>query len=155
MRRYKQEITDKNEIEKILRSAEVARIALNRKDSAPYILPMNFAYEGGIFYFHCAPVGTKLELIKEDPRISIEIEAVGGLEKAGTGNPCDWGMEYRSVIAEGSAVMLDDFEAKKAALELIVARFSDENTAAMTEAAIRAVAVFSVRAEKISAKQSD
>ena len=155
MRRFKQEITDKNEIEEIIKGAEVARLAINRKGSAPYIVPMNFGYREGVFYFHCAGEGLKLDLIREDPRVSVEVDEVRSIVKNGNGDPCSWGMNYRSVIATGTAGFITDFDRKKEALELIIARFVDENTAPLAEIEIRAVQVFSVAAEVITAKRSD
>jgi len=155
MRRYKQEITDKNEIENIIAGAEVARLAVNRKEGAPYIVPMNFGYEADTFYFHCAGAGLKLDLLKSDPRVCIEIEDGISIEKGGETDPCRWGMNYRSVIATGRAEFITDLKTKTAALKSIIAKFADVDTHLMPEKAIAAVTVFKVNVDELTAKASD
>jgi hypothetical protein len=154
MRRYKQEITDKTEIDKILADAEVARLAVNR-DGAPYVVPMNFGYAEGTFFFHCAGAGLKLELLKADPRVCIEVENSSSFEKAGNTDPCSWGMDYKSVVATGIAEFITDFDEKAAALKSVITKFADVESAPMSEKSINAVTVFKVIIDELTAKQSD
>ena len=153
MRRSRQEITDKKEIDDIIMSSQTARIAVNR-EGCPYIVPMNFAYSDSVFYFHCASEGLKLDLLKSDPRICIEIDIEKGLKADNPENPCSWGFIYRSVIAEGKAEFIEDIEQKRIALNLIVNRFSERELPPDAENAIRSVTVFRVRAESMTAKRS-
>ncbi len=153
MRRSKQEITDKTEIEEIIRNAVTARLGLNR-DGAPYIVPMNFGYEDGTFFFHCAAEGLKLELLKKDPRVCVEIDEASGLIKNSADKPCDWGISYRSVIATGTAKVLDEADAKKHGLQIILRQFEKGAIPEMSESSIAATVVFAVRAETLTAKKS-
>ena len=71
------EITDINEIEDILRTARVCRIALI--DGAyPYIVPMCFGYDltGDKLeiYFSCKEKGKKMELIRSNGKAAFEID---------------------------------------------------------------------------------
>ncbi|MBI9108206.1 MAG: pyridoxamine 5'-phosphate oxidase family protein [Spirochaetales bacterium] len=154
MRRNKQEITDKSEIERIITVAEVARLAINREGGAPYIVPMNFGYEGGTFYFHSAGAGLKLDLLKADPRVCIEVENLSTFKKDGKDSPCDWGMDYKSIIATGRAEFITDFDEKAKALKAVIAKFADEQAFPMSEKAVNAVTVFKVEAPRLSAKRS-
>ena len=67
MRRKDREITDFNEIVKIMEKCDVCRLALN-DDDYPYILPVNFGMkvDNGkvILYFHGANQGRKYEILK-------------------------------------------------------------------------------------------
>ncbi len=154
MRRNKQEITDKNEITEIINRAYTARIAINR-DGAPYIVPMNFGYADETFYFHCAGEGLKMNLLKSDPRVCIEIDESSSLVKDSEEKPCSWGVTYRSVIASGAAEILTDFNEKKAALNIILSHFTDGEIPPMQDSAVSAVTVFRVKAEQLSAKRSN
>lgn len=153
MRRDKQEITDKNKITDIIGRAGTARLGINR-DGAPYVVPMNFGYADDVFYFHCAGAGLKLQLLKADPRVCIEIDESSKLKKDENENPCNWGVEYHSVIADGTAEFLNSIEEKKAALNIIIGQFEDGALPPMTEASIKAVTVFKVRPANLTAKQS-
>lgn len=153
MRREKQEITDKKELSEFIGSAGTARLGINRKE-APYIVPMNFGYKDDIFYFHCAGAGLKLELLKADPRVCIEIDESSELKKKGNDNPCDWGVEYRSVIADGKAEFLLDPEEKMAALNIIIGQLEHGELPPMSEKSVAAVTVFRVKPVNITAKRS-
>ncbi len=68
MRRGDKEIKDMKEIEEIIREAKVCRLAFS-VDNMPYIVPLSFGYEKGIFYFHSALVGKKIDMVKKNDRV--------------------------------------------------------------------------------------
>ncbi|MCF6248338.1 MAG: pyridoxamine 5'-phosphate oxidase family protein [Desulfobacula sp.] len=120
MRLKEREITDKAEIESILKKSRVCRISLMDEDK-PYIVPMNFGYKNGTLYLHSAKEGRKIELIKKNPNICFEVDELVRLKKAE--QACDWGAQYQSVIGNGRAVFLEEGE-KKAGLDIIMAHYS-------------------------------
>ena len=77
MRRKDREITDFNEIQKIIDACEILRLGLADGDF-PYIVPVNFAYtvtDGQIcFYIHGAVAGRKYELLCRNPVCSFEMD---------------------------------------------------------------------------------
>ncbi|HNU36204.1 MAG TPA: pyridoxamine 5'-phosphate oxidase family protein, partial [Methanomassiliicoccales archaeon] len=74
MRKAEREIKDQGELEDVIRRAEVCRLAMV-DDGEPYIVPMNFGFRKGTFYFHCAKEGRKLEVLRKAPRVCFELEA--------------------------------------------------------------------------------
>lgn len=70
MRRKDREITDINEIIKIIDECEIIRLGLADGDF-PYIVPLNFAYDVKdnqiAFYIHGAMAGRKYELLMKNP----------------------------------------------------------------------------------------
>ena len=77
MRRADRAVTDMDEILDIVRRCEVCTLAL--KDAQyPYALPMSFGEtvrQGAlILYFHCAPEGKKLDLMRADARVAFEMQ---------------------------------------------------------------------------------
>ncbi|MDC7225591.1 MAG: pyridoxamine 5'-phosphate oxidase family protein [Spirochaetales bacterium] len=153
MRRSKQEITDSTEIQNIISRARTARLGINR-EGAPYVLPMNFGFADNTFYFHCADSGLKLDLLQADPRVCIEIDESSELQTGEVSNPCKWGVNYRSVIAIGTAEILTDIDLKRTALKIIISQFAGNNAPEMPEASIKATTVFRVKSENLTAKHS-
>lgn len=64
MRRAEKEITNRREIDSILLKATVCRIGFIDHETA-YIVPLNFGYSDNCLYFHSAPNGKKIDLLKK------------------------------------------------------------------------------------------
>ena len=76
MRRTDRKISRTDEIESIIKKADVCRIALV-DGNRPYIIPMNFGYEKSKpskIYFHCASDGRKLDLIRKNNNACFEMD---------------------------------------------------------------------------------
>jgi len=121
MRRKEKEIQDRAEIETVIRKAEVCRLGLSM-DNRPYIVPLNFGFEGNCLYFHTAREGKKIDMIRQNNAVCFEMEADGHLVRSE--NPCDWSMKYRSVVGYGTASLLTDAEKKRRALDVIMEHYS-------------------------------
>ena len=122
MRRKEREITDIEEIEQVIKKAKVCRLGLVANDGV-YIVPVCFGYDRNSLFFHSAPEGRKVELIKKNNKICFEIDtdvAVVNAEK-----PCGWTMKYRSVIGKGRACILERNEEKVHGLSLIMKQYSE------------------------------
>ena len=68
MRRNQCEVTDQNEMIRIMASTNIGRMATLDSDGYPYITPVNFVYFQDRIYFHCAPKGEKLDNLDRNPR---------------------------------------------------------------------------------------
>ncbi|MDO8943046.1 MAG: pyridoxamine 5'-phosphate oxidase family protein, partial [Desulfobacterales bacterium] len=121
MRRKEKEITDRAEMEAVVAEAQICRLAMC-DGAQPYVIPLCFGYAGGTFYFHCAVEGRKLDVLMKNPTVCLELEAGVSL-KTGV-KACDWGMNFRSVIACGRAERVDGAEARQRALDLIMAHYA-------------------------------
>jgi uncharacterized protein len=126
MRRKEKEINEISEIENVIRSAEVCRIAF-ANDNEPYIVIMNFGYSGGSekkLYFHSAMEGKKLDMIRKNNYVCFEFDIDHNLRKGSAA--CDFSMSYRSVIGWGRiAIISDDYE-KSRGLDTIMSHYSNE-----------------------------
>ena len=120
MRRKDHEITDRAEIEGIIREAMVCRIGL-ADSGEPYVVPLSFGYEGGSVYIHSAREGKKIEILAKNPRCCFEADICDRLVKGD--KPCSWGMRYRSVIGYGRAAILTDPEEKRHGLTIIMQHY--------------------------------
>jgi uncharacterized protein len=150
MRRTDKEIIDRSEIEAIIREAPVCRIGFSDQDQ-PYVVPVCFGYREGYLFFHSAPEGMKIEMLRKNPRVCCEMDIPGRLN--GTGPTCNRGIRYRSVIGFGIAEFLVDPEEKRAGLACIVAHYSND-PAVFPEKRVNPVSVIRVRIISLTGKKS-
>jgi hypothetical protein len=121
MRRKDREIADRAEIDAIIRSAKVMRIALADGDM-PFLVPVFYAYDGTALYFHSAHAGSKIEIMKRNNNICFEISIDHGIIEDDVA--CDFEVRHRTVIGIGKAVFVQDEAEKLKALDGIVALFT-------------------------------
>ncbi|MDD3521302.1 MAG: pyridoxamine 5'-phosphate oxidase family protein [Actinomycetota bacterium] len=128
MRRKDREVKKISEILTIIDRCRVCRIAITDKDK-PYIVPLNFGYFYGdkklTLFFHSAPSGRKIELIKENPDISFEMDFEKGLIKGDIA--CKYGYLYQSIIGEGRISFIEDKEEKLFAFNRIMQHQTGSN----------------------------
>jgi hypothetical protein len=120
MRRREREIRDEAGIQEILEKGLVCRLGLY-DGQYPYVVPMNYGYRDGRLYFHCAAEGRKIDMLKKNDRVCIEVDIDSRIVRGDT--PCRWAAKYRSVIGFGRARIVDDDKAKKAGLDVIMAHY--------------------------------
>ena len=97
------EITQTDEIEDVLRSARVCRVALI--DGAyPYIVPMLFGYnltgERLELYFRCEEKGKKMDLIGSSANAAFEIDKLYDIVKID--HSLGFAAHYRSIAGTGT-----------------------------------------------------
>ncbi|MCE5270315.1 pyridoxamine 5'-phosphate oxidase family protein [bacterium] len=122
MRRKEREITDRAEMESILKQAPVFHLGLVDAEG-PYVVPVNCGYDsaGGCLWFHCAREGRKVEALRRDNRVCVEAELDSRMVTVG--RACDWTMKYRSVIAFGRAALVEDPAEKVRGLDVIMSHY--------------------------------
>lgn len=120
MRKKEREIKDRKAIDGIIERCRVCHLAMC-DDGQPYIIPLNFGYDGCFLYFHAALEGRKIDIIKRNNRVGFEFDILHDIVTAQ--RACDWGAEYESVVGSGTAEIVDDLDAKKEALEYIMRQY--------------------------------
>lgn len=124
MRRKDREVTDRAEIDAIIRQATVMHLAL-ADAGQPFVVPVFFGYDGRALYVHSARSGTKIELLKRNNRVCFEMTVDHGIIESD--KACDFEARHRTVVGFGKAVFVEDEAEKIAALQMIVARFTDKS----------------------------
>ncbi|MCX9082968.1 MAG: pyridoxamine 5'-phosphate oxidase family protein [Candidatus Methanoperedens sp.] len=150
MRRNDRKINDIEEIESIIEKSNVCRVALSENNS-PYIVPVCFGYKDNCLYFHSAMEGKKIDIIKKNNNICFEFDIHGGLLKSE--KPCDWDIEYSSVIGFGKASFINGFNEKIKALKIIIEHYS-KNSYDFQKKFIDNVTIIKVETENIFGKRS-
>ena len=122
MRRADREVTDYQQIKSIIEQAKVVHLGMIDNDR-PYIVPMQYGFvfaDGKLtLYVHCAKEGRKLDVIKKNPRVFIELETNVAIVSGGD-VPCKYGSEYASVMGDGRAVIVEDSAEKIFGLQLMM-----------------------------------
>jgi len=141
---------DKNTIESIIRQASVCRIALS-DDAQPYVVPVCFGYEDNTLYFHSSNKGRKLDILRKNNAVCFEIDLDHEIVRSE--DACEWSIKYRSVIGFGRAFLVEDFEDKRRALDVIVAHYGGR-LHEYPEATLRNTAVVKVEIQSMRGKIS-
>lgn len=153
MRRKDREISDQQEIRNILDKARILHLGMN-DEGCPYIVPLHYGYsmtDGKItLYIHGAREGHKLDLIRKDARVFVEIDTDAELIPAGD-RACAYGSAYASLMCRGRATILDGEEEKAMALRILM-RTQTGRDFEITEKMASAVAVVRIDIDEYSAK---
>ena len=122
MRRKDREITRIEEILDIIGKAKYLHLGLFDGEY-PYVVPLHYGYEYAdgklVFYCHGAGEGHKLDLIRKDPHVCVELECEVELLSAGE-EACRYGAAYASVIGRGTAETVVDAREKIHGLSLLM-----------------------------------
>ncbi len=152
MRRKDRELSSPEEIFSVIDQCKVVRVAFPQED-VPYLVPLNFGYhregEKLTLYFHGAFEGRKMELLRNRPRVSFEMDC--GHELTGKDTACSYGFLFQSVIGWGTAEIVEGEAEKILGLErLMFHQTGREFSITPKEAA--SVAVFRIQVESLTGK---
>jgi len=103
----------------LLNEAMIGRLGTSLEGS-PYVVPLSFVHHDSKIFFHGAKTGKKMDHIAGNPRVCFEVDE-GELIHADEACSIHW--KLRSVIAYGTARVVDDPEEKVEALRLLVEKY--------------------------------
>ncbi len=108
----------------VLRQASFASFAVD-EGRRPYVVPLNFVHISspgphGRLVFHTGR-GRKSVALAANPRVCVTASTRESFVQGNT--PCSDGFAFSSVVAEGSARLLEDPREKDEALRVLVARY--------------------------------
>jgi nitroimidazol reductase NimA-like FMN-containing flavoprotein (pyridoxamine 5'-phosphate oxidase superfamily) len=158
MRRKHSEITDPKEMDRILTSTNIGRMATVDGEGYPYITPVNFVFHQECVYFHCAPQGEKLDNLARNPRVCFEVDIPLAYLEVGFNperNPCRTHQLYHSVIIRGKARIVPGGDLKTAALNALVAKHEgnrDFSPVTPDLPSYKACCVVEIKPERMTAK---
>lgn len=148
MRRKDVEVTDKEWIFSTIENCAFAHIGMV-DGKKPYIVAMNFGYErlGDtlILYFHSAFEGRKIDILKTNAEVFVQMECDAGLKSADGSTPCKYSYRFQSVTASGAAEFIENENDKRHALNCIMRHYNKEMTEfPFAEASFQRTCVFRV-----------
>lgn len=153
MTRREREVTDTEEMRKILEESKVVHIGLCDGDQ-PYVVPMNYGYtfENGelVLYLHGAKEGYKYDVIRKNPKVSFEMEC--GVVPFEGNIACQYGTAYASIIGKGKAEIIEDVEGKMKGLTILMKTQTGKDFA-FDEKLVSIVKVIKITASEFTAKK--
>lgn len=147
------EITNINEIEILLGSSQVCRVALF-DGNFPYIVPMCFGSNitGGNLelYFRCEEKGKKIALLKANSRAAFEIDKLH--EIIACDDPCGFAARYHSITGVGTLETVTGID-KITGLNLIIKKYVANPPEKLSENALNSLAVLKLTASEFCCKE--
>ena len=121
MRRKDREVTEINELLDIIQECHICHLGM-QDDKGIYIVPLNYGFEYQdnqlSLYFHSAKVGRKIDALKLNPNVCIEMDCDHRLiegEKA-----CDYSFGFKSIIGNGQVSFVEEYNEKLKGLQLLM-----------------------------------
>ena len=157
MRRKDREVTDFEQILGIVSQCSVAHVGMV-DHGAPYVVALNFGYEckddSLVLYFHSAREGRKIEILKENPNVYVQMNCVDELITGSQESPCAFSWRYESVGGNGKVEFIEASEEKTHALNCMIQHLSKtDEVFHFPDASLKATCVFRVRIENPTGKQ--
>jgi uncharacterized protein len=134
--------------ESIISKCPVCRLGMMEGDR-PYVIPVNFGYRDKTIYIHTGLSGRKLNVIARNPNVCVEFDTGHKLVE-GTVS-CKWTMHGESVMADGSAELVEAAEEKRQALKIIMNHYGGEGND-IPDSALNAVAILRIRLTGMTAR---
>ena len=150
MRRKDKEITEQKDMDAIMKKAQICRLGVSY-ESMVYIIPMSFGYTDRVLYFHSAPEGLKLMILRENPKACFEVEFDTQVIPSERG--CNWTMRYQSVIGFGEVEFIEDLEEKRKAFQIIMQQYGGD-LKLVEDAGLSKITVFKLVVSTMTGKKS-
>jgi len=152
MRRHDKLITDRQQIDQLIHQSRICRVAMAIA-SEPYLVPLNFGYDGRAVYLHTATVGRKIDFFETNPRVCLEFEASSQI-LADPEVACRWTSEFASVIGYGIIAELTDEADKRFGLNQIMRHYSGRDDWSFEHADLAPTRIWRIEIESLSGKCS-
>lgn len=149
---YTVDITPLKEIEKILSQASTCFVGIVDSENNPYVIPMNFGYKDNTLYLHSAQTGSCIDMLKLNNHVCITFSVGEELVYQDIELGCSYRMKSKSLICRGKVVFINDMQAKREALDLIMKHYT-EYPVKYSDPAVRNVCIWQIRIENMTAKE--
>jgi nitroimidazol reductase NimA-like FMN-containing flavoprotein (pyridoxamine 5'-phosphate oxidase superfamily) len=154
MRRKEKEVTDQDELTRVLTEGKYTTVAMCRENE-PYLVTLSYGLDSAemTLYFHCAQEGHKIDFIEMNPEVCGTVIEDRGYRIG----ECEQG--YCSVVYRGRMSIVDEMDAKKHGLEVLLNHLEDDPSPLRAkyfdnEEALRKVCVLKLSISEVTGKQS-
>jgi nitroimidazol reductase NimA-like FMN-containing flavoprotein (pyridoxamine 5'-phosphate oxidase superfamily) len=151
LQRKEKEITDRDRIDKIIQGCHVCHLGLSM-NNRPYVIPINFGYDGDRLYFHTSLKGKKIDCLEANTHVCFQMERDTHLV-AQDPEPCKWSFAFESVIGFGKVRELISMEEKKAGLMHIIQHYATHANPP-SDKRLAGVRVWCIKIEELTGKRS-
>lgn len=143
-------IDNKHEITKIIQKCKTCYVAMC-SEGIPYVLPLNFGYNDNYVILHSAQSGRMWETLKQNPNVCINWTLGDDIVYNNEEVACSYRVKSKTVIAEGIAEFIDDYNEKIKYLDLIMSQYSNKQFK-YSEPSVMNVGVIRVKITNIKGK---
>ena len=150
--RMKTHQLEETEINSLLATESVGRLATVNADGTPYITPVHYVYFNQKIYIHGLIRGQKTDNIAANPNVCFEIDQFEKLIFPEDESPCDVNTQYKSVIITGNAKIVEDEKLKADALNLIVEKYTPNLSELPFGNSIKATNVIEIEVKEMTGK---
>lgn len=161
VRRKEFEEKDREKIEGVLKNAEIGFVSFNGPDGWPRITPVNFFYDGKIFW-HGAVGGERFHCLKQDPRatfIAVSAQRYLPSHFLSEENATSATAAFESVQVRGRCKFIEDLDEKSLILNRLMEKYQPEGRFRKVSPGdpvygkvLRATGVYALPLEQVSAK---
>jgi uncharacterized protein len=144
-------IESRDEIDQIIRSCKTCFVSLC-ENNIPYVIPMNFALDNNVVILHMAKSGRKWNMLTQNPHVCINWISGEKIAWQDVEVGCSYRVKSKSVIVEGTAEFVEDYQEKMDCMQKIMAQYS-QMTFKFSAPSINNVGVVRIRILAISAKK--
>lgn len=140
-----------------LAAQKIANIGTVDGNGWPYVVPLAFIYEGAEeLWFHTGwHEGHLFHNLRQNPKLCLEASGIGRLTPVADGFACDSSLLYSSVIAFGTAEVIDDDVRKAWFFDRMVAKYGDPSLSFKPGyPALNRIILFRMAIEIITAKEN-
>ncbi|MCX7954127.1 MAG: pyridoxamine 5'-phosphate oxidase family protein [Bacteroidales bacterium] len=145
------EIFRKEEIYEVINNCEVCYVGFV-DDNKPYVLAFNFGFDTENIYLHTSKTGKKLDIIKKNNNVCVFFDAFRELFAYHEEVACSYRMKYKSVIAWGKMHIVENYDEKVKALNLIMQKYTSK-TFNFSKPSIENVCVLRINIELIKGRK--
>lgn len=138
----------------------------------PYGIPLSIVRDGNTLYFHCAIEGRKVEILNQNPKVSLAFVGETKVPEIYTHEELDklvqdesqakvliskvFTTEYESAIVTGTVKVIEDEDEKIKALRLVCEKYTPTKMAyfpVAIKAGLKRTKVYSITIEELTAKR--
>jgi len=144
-------ISKPEEIDQIINKCQVCHLSMVGPDNEPYILPMNFGYRDGIVYLHSSQHGKKMDILRQNPKVVLAFSTDYFLRYQNEEVACSYSMKYRSILVYGHVEFIEDADAKKDVMNVIMQHYTGKDFS-YNMPAIREVCIYKVIPSQVTGR---
>jgi uncharacterized protein len=119
------EIKTREGMEEILSRADICYVGIIDLEGNPYVLPMNFGYYDGVVYLHSGPTGSCIDMLRRNNNVCLTFSVGHELVYQDLQVGCSYRMKSKSLICRGSVMFVEEMQAKRKALDIIMKHYTD------------------------------
>jgi len=144
-------ISDPEEIAAVINKCQVCHMSMVGPEGDPYVLPMNFGYHDNIVYLHSSQHGKKMDILRNNPKVVLAFSSDYFLRYQNEEVACSYSMKYRSILIYGEVEFIEDADAKKDAMNVVMRQYTGKDFS-YNMPAIREVCIYRVVPKSITGR---